>query len=139
MITVLVKFSDGDEITTGINATLAEAKAYYIGQYFTTGGEDFGIPERTRVGMSCELVPHTYEEIRELAKGNHYVLQLIALKSMFGSSAKLGFVGYERCGTVADMIRQKIVGSEWLYIDDLLPLIPQLNQQMVHSLGELPA
>ena len=37
MLTVKVNFADGDEIITRINATFAEAEAYYVGKIFNTG------------------------------------------------------------------------------------------------------
>lgn len=35
-----ITFADGNTITTGMNATLAEAKEYYIGQAFNFGDTD---------------------------------------------------------------------------------------------------
>jgi hypothetical protein len=35
VIAVYVTFSDGNILTTRINATIEQAIAYYIGQYFT--------------------------------------------------------------------------------------------------------
>jgi len=40
MISVKVTFADGNSFVTGINATLDEAKAYYIGQAFNFGDSD---------------------------------------------------------------------------------------------------
>jgi hypothetical protein len=37
MNTYKITFADGNTITTGMNATLAEASAYYIGQRFQFG------------------------------------------------------------------------------------------------------
>jgi hypothetical protein len=37
MITVKAIFADGDSITTRINATEQEARAYYVGKKFNTG------------------------------------------------------------------------------------------------------
>lgn len=37
MNTFKITFADGNTITTGMNATLAEASAYYIGQRFQFG------------------------------------------------------------------------------------------------------
>lgn len=40
MITVKVTFKNGDHLTTGINATLDDAKRYYIGNTFNLGVDD---------------------------------------------------------------------------------------------------
>jgi len=39
MKTVKVTFSNGDHLTTGINGTEDEIRAYYIGQTFNLGAE----------------------------------------------------------------------------------------------------
>lgn len=40
MISVKVTFADGNSFVTGINATLEEAIAYYVGQEFQFGDTD---------------------------------------------------------------------------------------------------
>lgn len=40
MRTFKITFADGNTITTGMNATLNEAKAYYIGKRFQFGDTD---------------------------------------------------------------------------------------------------
>ena len=53
MITVKVTFTDGNIITTGINATIEEAKKYYVGKWF-----NFGIDGNRMVkAVSCEVQP----------------------------------------------------------------------------------
>lgn len=52
MITVKVTFEDGDYLVTGINASLEEAKNYYVGQYFNLGR----IEDRMVKAIAVELV-----------------------------------------------------------------------------------
>lgn len=40
MKTYRVEFEDGNTLTTGMNATLEEARAYYVGQRFQFGDTD---------------------------------------------------------------------------------------------------
>lgn len=40
MITMLITFTDGNTVTTTINATIEEAKKYYVGQWFNFGIEN---------------------------------------------------------------------------------------------------
>lgn len=52
MIYVKVNFENGDSLKTGINATLEEAKAYYIGRVFNLGVEDDVLTK----GVSVDLI-----------------------------------------------------------------------------------
>lgn len=56
MIAVVVKFSDGNEIRTSINATLEEARRYYLGQSFQFGDTDEHPSDHLVRAVSCELI-----------------------------------------------------------------------------------
>lgn len=56
MIAVVVKFSDGNEIRTSINATLEEARRYYLGQSFQFGDTDECPEDRLVRAVSCDLI-----------------------------------------------------------------------------------
>lgn len=40
--TITVKFEDGNTISTDINGTEESIRAYYVGQYFNFGDNDWG-------------------------------------------------------------------------------------------------
>lgn len=37
MITIIVRFEDGDHLVTRLNGTFAQAQDYYVGRYFNLG------------------------------------------------------------------------------------------------------
>lgn len=45
MRTIIATFSDGNTITTDINGTEQEIRAYYLGQWFNFGDRDWGDPD----------------------------------------------------------------------------------------------
>ena len=56
MITVKVTFADGNTLTTGINATLEEAQAYYIGQELQFGDTEEHPADRMVRAIAVEEV-----------------------------------------------------------------------------------
>jgi hypothetical protein len=53
MITVRVRFADGDEIITGINTTLEGAREYYLGKWFNVG---IGPDDNMQRAIAVDLV-----------------------------------------------------------------------------------
>jgi len=56
MNTYKITLSDGNTMTTSMNATLDEAKKYYIGVYFNFGDNDFGEPDRMVKAVKVEEI-----------------------------------------------------------------------------------
>lgn len=54
MKTAIIKFEDGDTITTGFNGTDDEIRAYYLNNYFNLG--DCGEDRMVKV-ISVEILP----------------------------------------------------------------------------------
>lgn len=51
-----VTFEDGNHLVTGMNATLEEAQAYYVGKYFNFGDRDWGDPDRMVRAVKVEQI-----------------------------------------------------------------------------------
>jgi len=60
----------------------------------------------------------TNQEIEQLAEQNHYVNQLVSLKSIFGLESKCHIVGFGDCHTIADLVKAKCCSERFLVIDD---------------------
>jgi len=62
------------------------------------------------------------ERLDALAKENHYVKNLVAMKSMFGPNASIGIVDEHsnsyQCRTVADLVKHGLCERRFLRIDD---------------------
>jgi len=58
MLSVKVTFADGNSFVTGINATLDEAKAYYIGQTFQFGDTEEHPEDLPVKAISVEEIEH---------------------------------------------------------------------------------
>lgn len=56
MIAVEVTFADGNKIRTNINATIEEARRYYIGREFQFGDSDECPQDRLVRAVSCEQI-----------------------------------------------------------------------------------
>lgn len=56
MNTYKITFADGNTITTGMNATLAEAEAYYIGHPFNFGDTDEYVADKMVRAVSVEKI-----------------------------------------------------------------------------------
>jgi len=56
MTTYKITFADGNIVTTGMNATLDEAKAYYIGKRFQFGDTDEKPYDHLVEAVSVEVV-----------------------------------------------------------------------------------
>jgi hypothetical protein len=62
MNTFKVTFADGNTLTTGMNATLEDAKAYYIGHSFQFGDTDAKPYDHLVKAVNVELLP-TLEQV----------------------------------------------------------------------------
>jgi hypothetical protein len=117
---IKVTFADGNYLYTGINATLEEAKAYYIGHAFQFGDTEDCPRDKLVRATAVDLVQQTQEEIEQAAKQNFYVNQLVSLKICFGLDAMLNFVDSPSCSSVADLIKQRLAPASLAYLDDQL-------------------
>lgn len=62
MLSIRVTFEDGNTIDTGINATLDEARAYYIGQKFQFGDTDECPRDKLVKAIAVDLLPLSQQE-----------------------------------------------------------------------------
>ena len=53
---IKVTFADGNTITTNINGTEEEIKAYYVGQLFQFGDRDWGDGDNMQEAISVEFL-----------------------------------------------------------------------------------
>lgn len=51
MIKISVYFENGDSLITGINATFAEAKEYYVGKEFNLGNSEDNLQKCTQIEL----------------------------------------------------------------------------------------
>lgn len=84
--------------------------------------------------------PLKNNRIQELANENHYVKNLMAMKSMFGIHASIGIVDEHckshQCHTVADLVKHGLCDRRFLRIDDNIENLELIKYtDTVRSLG----
>lgn len=52
-----ITFADGNTITTNMNATLEEARRYYVGKAFNFGDTDWNVPDKLVKAVAVERMP----------------------------------------------------------------------------------
>lgn len=56
MRAIKVTYNDGHDEVTSINGTMEEIRAYFIGQWFNFGDNDWGQPDRMLKAIAVEEV-----------------------------------------------------------------------------------
>lgn len=86
-----------------------------------------------RFGRLSNAWPLTPSKVEELARENHYVNQLVAVKQMWGRQAKIGIVDFDgtvvECRTVADLVRCGCAPARLAYLDAYLHTLPPLHER----------
>jgi hypothetical protein len=86
----------------------------------------------------------TSEQIENIAKGDHYVNQLVCMKRMFGVNSGIGCVEQTpedatrtiQCRTIADLVKIGWVSSQWLFLDAYLPNLKVISQDIPYHSQE---